>query len=899
MSINIRRICLSILCPIILCMLCSAVSVLAQDASCACGDDTACYERQHFRVRQISFETLFGDQTPLGFIFAVRQMLVKQSAALKSQLPLKEGEEFSFANYRDSQIKLRQLLEDLRPGERFRIVYFETYPRACDTTTDPPTVEIVFKMLSSDGISFLTTLFERQPDRITRSLLSLIPPQASKLPLPEFGYNRSRGLFGGARGSVKTDGGLFNRLDYDVSGSSSSAVADIGLAGARDFDEGVINHAEWRLGYHYANLPSDTVRLKEGTLLAQVFAGTRPLSGRNLALRFGASIEGGNRQSELAASLGASPLADVVEQSGYGAIKLYLGATMNAGRQAAKATYGLQIGNASDGGGVDYLKHIFDAAYSTRFLPREHRPLRVETQFTAGWIQSLTGRVPLGERFFGGNVARDFIQGDDWRIRSSPVIRSFPQNRLNRIGARLPVGGDNFVAANVTVAQTVWGYPIVPREIARNNEVRAGLGFELVSLLLPLREDQLVVSKDYKKILDSSRKRLDELAGALTPLVAKLEAMRAQPQADEVKTALDNLQNDPVLELDPVSGALDDVASAKDSDDKSLEANIRAAVMGFEFEGVPRQPVALAQAVVGLTGLQTALRNAGQNDQAKEIGDAASLLDKLFKELKEDLVSVSHLRQVEPAKMAGFQVMLDDASVENTAASLMARIEKTLAEINAGDNQELREEVSAAQSYAKNVSQVVAGTVKDLNAALKRDPAEADTGVVRNGLDRLLVGFGAVSPALLPQVATDLKALGTRLTAAGQGEKAGQLADHAAKLTALHARMLDALLKLREPDAQLRARRDPTYKFTLGVLNTIFRELNIVSISPVAMFDVARIGPQTTPGLKGARYGIGAGLRFSLVTFDLTMGYSWNPTRQRGEGRGAFVFSMDISDLFR
>jgi hypothetical protein len=29
------------------------------------------------------------------------------------------------------------------------------------------------------------------------------------------------------------------------------------------------------------------------------------------------------------------------------------------------------------------------------------------------------------------------------------------------------------------------------------------------------------------------------------------------------------------------------------------------------------------------------------------------------------------------------------------------------------------------------------------------------------------------------------------------------------------------------------------------------------------------------------------------------MGYSWNPTRQPGEGRGAFVFSMDISDLFR
>src|SRR5262249_6056915 len=163
------------------------------------------------------------------------------------------------------------------------------------------------------------------------------------------------------------------------SGSSSSAAADLGLVGTRDFSENLINHVEWRLGYHYANLPSDTVRLKEGTLLAQFFAGTRTLGQRNLALRFGASVEGGNRQSGLAESLGAQPPADELAQSRYGAIKLYLGATMNSGRQAAKASYGFQLGNASDGDRLDYVKHIFDAAYATRFLPREHRPLRIET----------------------------------------------------------------------------------------------------------------------------------------------------------------------------------------------------------------------------------------------------------------------------------------------------------------------------------------------------------------------------------------------------------------------------------------------------------------------------------------------------------------------------------------
>jgi hypothetical protein len=881
--------------------MCFAASALAQEAACACADDMACYERGRFRVRRISFETLFGEKTPLSFIFAARQMLLKQSATFKSQIPLKEGEEFTFDNYSASQVKLRRLLEELRPGERFRFVYFETFPRACETTTDPPTVEIVFRLLSSDGVSFLTTLFERRPDRITRSLLSLIPLQTIKQsPLPQLGYNRSRGLFGGARGSFSATGGLFNRVDYDVSGSSSSAVADLGLIGGRDFDDGLINHAEWRLGYRYANLPSDTVRLKEGTLLAQFFAGTRPLARRNLALRFGASVEGGNRQSELAglAVSPGMPPADDLEQSRYGAIKLYLGATMSGGRQGAKVSYGLQLGETGDGVKVDYLKHILDAAYSIRFLPYEHRPLRVETQFSAGWIQSFSGRIPLGERFFGGDLGRDFIQGDDWRIRSSPVIRSFPQNRLNRIGAGLPVGGENFVAANVTLAQTVWGRPLVPREIARNDEVRAGLGLQLVSMLLPLREDHLAGMSEQKKIIDSSRTKLKELFVALTSLASKLEAMRAQPQPDAVKEALSMLENDPALGFDPVSSALDDVTQAKDVD-KNLEANVRALVMGFEIEGEPRQPVALTRAVIDLANLQTALREAGLDQQEKEIGAGAATLDKLHKALKEDLVSSSRLRQIDPEKMAPFRSLLDDVSVENTAASLLARIEKTLAEIKTGDDKDLDDEVLATQSYVQTVSKVVKGAVADLKDALSRDAAEADTNSFKGGLDRLLVGFGEVSPALLPQVAADLQLLRPRLIQAGRNEEARQLDDQAGKLSALHARMLDGLRRLRETEAQLQARRDPTYKFTLGVLNTIFRELNIVAISPVVMFDVARIGPQTTPDLKGLRYGIGAGARFSLVTFDLTMGYSWNPTRQPGEGRGAFVFSMDISDLFR
>ena len=80
-------------------------------------------------------------------------------------------------------------------------------------------------------------------------------------------------------------------------------------------------------------------------------------------------------------------------------------------------------------------------------------------------------------------------------------------------------------------------------------------------------------------------------------------------------------------------------------------------------------------------------------------------------------------------------------------------------------------------------------------------------------------------------------------------------------------------------------------------LNTLLRDINIVSISPVVLFDAARIGGSTGP-FRGTRYGIGGGLRFSLVSHvNLTVAYAANPDRRPGESRGAFVFTLQFRDL--
>lgn len=86
--------------------------------------------------------------------------------------------------------------------------------------------------------------------------------------------------------------------------------------------------------------------------------------------------------------------------------------------------------------------------------------------------------------------------------------------------------------------------------------------------------------------------------------------------------------------------------------------------------------------------------------------------------------------------------------------------------------------------------------------------------------------------------------------------------------------------------------------FVHRTLETLIKEVNIYSISPVAVFDVAHIGP-ATGGLGGTRYGPGGGIRFWLVsTFNFTLGYAWNPQHRPGEGPGAIFFSLETRDLF-
>jgi hypothetical protein len=77
-------------------------------------------------------------------------------------------------------------------------------------------------------------------------------------------------------------------------------------------------------------------------------------------------------------------------------------------------------------------------------------------------------------------------------------------------------------------------------------------------------------------------------------------------------------------------------------------------------------------------------------------------------------------------------------------------------------------------------------------------------------------------------------------------------------------------------------------------LDVLLNQLNIYSVAPVAIFDVARVWPVG----QGVRYGIGPGIRLSLVNVNLTFGYAYNPHRLPSEKSGAIFVKMDITGLF-
>lgn len=102
--------------------------------------------------------------------------------------------------------------------------------------------------------------------------------------------------------------------------------------------------------------------------------------------------------------------------------------------------------------------------------------------------------------------------------------------------------------------------------------------------------------------------------------------------------------------------------------------------------------------------------------------------------------------------------------------------------------------------------------------------------------------------------------------------------------------------QINQARAQDKAKSDML--FVRRTLNTLFRDTDLFSVGPVAIVDIAQLGP-TALGVSGTRYGPGGGVRLELAsTVNFTVGYARNVSPGPGEGSGAIFFAIGMRDLF-
>jgi hypothetical protein len=176
-------------------------------------------------------------------------------------------------------------------------------------------------------------------------------------------------------------------------------------------------------------------------------------------------------------------------------------------------------------------------------------------------------------------------------------------------------------------------------------------------------------------------------------------------------------------------------------------------------------------------------------------------------------------------------------------------------------------------------------------AARTEGRAEHSVSVARKDPAALAAVTGGVNTAL-----RNLKSLVDALAplpAAGEQRS---------KLSTLHDSIQTEVATLKEnlgaiDHVAAGAKADKDFAVVEPALNTFLYELNRLALSPVVVFDVAHLSPDTAR----TRHALGGGIRVTIFMINLTAGYAWNthPDPRLRIGGGAAFFSMDITGIFR
>jgi hypothetical protein len=739
-------------------------AVLAQECQDASGQWV--FAQKTYKVREVRVESV------LDFLHAVSSQL----NAIKPELELKAGDNYDA----DKSARGRELIENrLREAEKnaepmMRVLYVRARVENCDAVSAPePQLDVVYRVLTTNYNAYLSHTWELKQEEVERPATAAAKGQVKGFLTirPFVNYNRTRRLLGGGQLILKTPGGIFDNVRVNVSGSKTGNVEDFELNGSRTPRLAALESLEYRVGYKHSDLPAAGNRLRTGTFFAQVFGASPPLGSKGVILRYGGTLEGGNQQTDLVAAANA---ARSEARSGYGGLKTYFGATLRRKDYSLAASYGLQVGARGATTDIDFVKHIANATLTgewalgekKRACGQPHKPLTLEAMFAGGRIQS-KGRVPVAQRFFGGNVEREFIEGDSWRILGGPYIRSIPENRLNADSAPGAVGGTSFYSVNLTVSRPVWGKPIIPKEMECDEN--------FIPNLTAAKEStrQLLTINFINSEVPSAR--FTEIIAALTD-----PAEKDPPTENSVQVLMNQ-----VGEL--IEGLPEEVTDDPPREPPCTEEEAAAA----EEEG--GEPCTLYKSALTnvITGYETINVTLDDDEELRQ-----NLPGKLFSLLKDS----------DP----------DGCATDRDKCSLVSKLRRDL-----------------------------------------------------DKLAELLLRFGL------------------------SAEAAQRARDLGVALAAQQAKQLPVLMQIDIHEAREEA--DTVIAQLEPVLDAFLYKLNAVTVSPLGMFDAARLWPDR----NGTRYGIGGGVRVTVVNFNMTFGYAVNPDPKPREGRGAFFFKMDVTDIFR
>jgi len=195
------------------------------------------------------------------------------------------------------------------------------------------------------------------------------------------------------------------------------------------------------------------------------------------------------------------------------------------------------------------------------------------------------------------------------------------------------------------------------------------------------------------------------------------------------------------------------------------------------------------------------------------------------------------------------------------------------------------------------ISPILKRLTSDVNVTLMTAKAIADqkkinqTPIFMNTqIPKLTADMDKLNQALTVSDQSPLGAFASSVAAANHFNAIRNELDQARQTLVTHWQTLNPAGARQRADAH--AERD--FAVAERVLDTFLYQLNIYSVAPVGIFDVARVWPSGV----GVRYAVGGGVRLGLASVNFTVGYAANPSRLPGEGPGALFFKLDVTNLF-